>query len=167
MNRILVAFLIVLVASKGVCQEKPITTFILVRHAEKDLTQSTSDPDLSAAGKARVSKLHDLLRQTQIDVVYSTNFKRTKQTVEPLAISRSLDLRLYDSKNDREIDAMFQKHRGKTILVSGHSNTIPALLNYLLGVDTYTPFDDGEYGNVVIVSLTEKGKDAKVVWLNY
>lgn len=148
-------------------QERAITTFILIRHAEKDLTQSTSDPDLSVEGKARAANLVNVLRQTDIHAVYSTDFKRTRQTVEPIANSKSVSVTLYDSKKNADIDAIIEKHRGETILVSGHSNTIPAFANYLIGEDKFKPMGDGEYGNIIVISMIEKGKNSKVVWLSY
>jgi 2,3-bisphosphoglycerate-dependent phosphoglycerate mutase len=146
-------------------QNKPITTFILIRHAEKDLTQSTPDPDLSAQGKVRANTLTNLLKQTDIQAVYSTDFKRTRQTLEPLATARSLTINIYDPRKNSDIDAILEKHEGQTILVSGHSNTIPQFANYLLGEEKYKPLEDDEYGNIIIVSVTARGKDAKVVWI--
>jgi broad specificity phosphatase PhoE len=108
-----------------------------------------------------------MLKQTEINAVYSTDFKRTKQTVEPLIGSKSLSLNLYDPRKNTDIDAMLQQHAGQTILVSGHSNTIPAFANYLIGEEKYKPMGDGEYGNIIVISLTEKGKNAKVIWLSY
>jgi hypothetical protein len=52
MRKNLVAIFLFL-SSAAFSQEELVTTFILVRHAEKDLTQSTNDPDLSAEGKTR------------------------------------------------------------------------------------------------------------------
>lgn len=148
-------------------QENVITTFILVRHAEKDLTQSTNDPDLSAEGKARATRLAELLKKTQIDAVYSTEFKRTRQTVEPIAQLHSLNVMSYQPMVKDDFDLMLKNHQGKTILVSGHSNTIPNLVNYLVGEDQYKNFEDTDYGNVIIVSITQRGKNAKVTWLRY
>jgi len=159
--------LFVAISSIALAQEKTITTFILIRHAEKDLTQSTNDPDLSAAGKERAAKLIEVLKQTQIDAVYSTEFNRTRQTVEPLAKLHSLPVMSYQAMVKEDIDLMVQKHGGQTVLVSGHSNTIPHVINYLIGEEKYKPFADTEYDNIIIVSFTERGKNAKVVWLKY
>lgn len=80
--------LLLLVACSSFAQQ-PVTTFILVRHAEKDMTQSTPDPDLSAEGHARARRLALLFEKTEIAAVYSTPFKRTRQTVEPLAAGKT------------------------------------------------------------------------------
>lgn len=163
----LIIILFVAINTIAFAQEKSITTFILVRHAEKDLTQSTNDPDLSAEGKARVTRLIELFKNAQIDAVYSTEFKRTRQTVEPLAQLRSLTVMSYQPMVKDDFDLMLKKHQGQTILVSGHSNTIPNLVNYLVGEDKYKNFEDTDYGNIIIVSITEQGKNAKVTWLRY
>lgn len=147
-------------------QEK-ITTFILVRHAEKDLTQSTNDPDLSAEGKIRAGKLAVLLKETEVSAIYSTPYKRTRQTVEMLASAKGLAITEYSANKEEEIDAMITSHAGGTVVVSGHSNTIPWFANKLLGSEKYRPFEDGDYDNVLIVSVAGKGKMAKLVWLNY
>ncbi|HEY3430646.1 MAG TPA: phosphoglycerate mutase family protein [Cyclobacteriaceae bacterium] len=167
MKKTFIIFLLTLFSHVLLAQENPITTFILVRHAEKDLTQSTNDPDLSPEGKARATKLAELLKKTQIDAVYSTEYKRTRQTVEPIAQVNSLVVMSYQPMVKDDFDLMIKKHQGKTILVSGHSNTIPNLVNYLVGEDKYKNFEDSDYGNIIIVSITERGKNAKVTWLRY
>jgi 2,3-bisphosphoglycerate-dependent phosphoglycerate mutase len=167
MKKIFVALMLFATGFVAVGQDKSITTFILVRHAEKDLTQSTSDPDLSSEGRARAATLVNMLQQTEIHAVYTTDYKRTRQTVEPLALSKALAINVYDPRKNTDIDAMLQKHAGSTIVVSGHSNTIPMLANYLMGEEKYRPMEDGEYGNIIIVSVTGRGKQAKVVWLKY
>lgn len=166
MKRLLL-LLFVAVNFTALAQESPITTFILVRHAEKNLNQSAHDPDLSAIGKERAAKLAEMLKQTQIDAVYSTEFIRTRQTVERIAQLRSLPVVSYQATVKEDLDIMLQKHKGQTIVVSGHSNTIPHVINYLIGEEKYKPFSDDEYGNIIVVSLTERGKNTKVVWLKY
>jgi 2,3-bisphosphoglycerate-dependent phosphoglycerate mutase len=162
-------FVILFVAMSTVvfAQEKTITTFILIRHAEKDLTQSTNDPDLSVDGKARAARLSEMLKKTDIQAIYSTPYKRTQQTVESLAASKSLQILTYQANKMDEIDNMIKTHAGGTVLLSGHSNTVPMILNYLIGEEKYKVLEDGDYGNIVVVSVTERGKNTKVVWLKY
>jgi 2,3-bisphosphoglycerate-dependent phosphoglycerate mutase len=167
MKKILGSVLLVLAANLLFAQENVITTFILIRHAEKDLTQSTNDPDLSAEGKARSVKLNELLKKASIQAIYSTPFKRTQQTVSAVAQEKGITVGTYQANKMEEIDAMIKQHAGGTVLLSGHSNTVPAILNYLIGEEKYKVLDDGDYGNVIVVSVTERGKNAKVVWLRY
>lgn len=157
-------FLFVIYSS--VAQDK-ITTFVLIRHAEKAMDQSTNDPDLSAVGKKRAQRLADLLNEGEVNAIYSTPYKRTRQTVEPLAVKKGLTILDYEINKEEEIDKMLSAHTGGTIVVVGHSNTIPWMANKLLGVQKYHPWEDGDYDNVWIISVVEKGKSAKLVWVNY
>lgn len=165
MKRLFVLILFVAAAFTGFSQNA-ITTFIFVRHAEK-MADGSKDPELSEAGKKRAEALAVLLAQTKLDAIYSTKFKRTEMTAAPLAKALSLSIQNYDGGKLEEIDAMLQKHAGGAVLVVGHSNTTPGMINYLTGKSDYKNFDDSDYGNLVIVSVTEKGKQVKVTWLRY
>lgn len=147
-------------------QAQQVTTFILVRHAEKK-SDGSKDPELTEAGLIRAKLLGSILRDTQINAVYSTPFKRTQETVEPLAASKGLTIKTYAPLKSEQIDEMLKTYPGGTILISGHSNTIPWTANYLLGKDEFRDFDDADYDNILIVDVTEKGKIAKATWLSY
>jgi 2,3-bisphosphoglycerate-dependent phosphoglycerate mutase len=146
--------------------QNQVTTFVLIRHAEKYLTQSTNDPDLSAEGKKRAQRLTAMFNEGEVTAIYSTPYKRTRQTVEPLATNKRLTVSEYSGNKEDEIDAMLKAHAGGTIIVVGHSNTIPWFANKLLGIEKYRPMEDDDYDNVWMVSVVEKG-NAKLVWLNY
>jgi len=97
----------------------------------------------------------------------TTNYKRTRNTVAPLASSKGIGVTDYDAFKTDAIDKMLNKHAGGTIVISGHSNNIPWVANYLTGKESYKDFADTEYENVLIVTVIEKGKNTKVVWLSY
>lgn len=158
-------FFILFVFTATLSSAQTATTFILVRHAEKG-TDDPRDPDLSDAGKQRAQLLANLLKETKVDAIYSTPYKRTKNTVGPLALAKSLEIGSMGVKME-EIDALLKKHEGGTIVLAGHSNTIPGIANYLTGTQDYKNFDDSDYDNILIVTVIEKGKNAKVVWLSY
>lgn len=164
MKSVLVLFYIFIAIGCG-RPESP-TTFLLVRHAEKD-NDGTEDPGLKTEGIARVSRLSKLLEQTQIDAFYSTNFKRTRQTVEPLASERTLPVQLYESFSVNEIEKMLSRHKGGTILICGHTDNIPWTANLLTGMQEYKDYEDSEYGILLIVSVVEKGTAAKVTRLDF
>jgi 2,3-bisphosphoglycerate-dependent phosphoglycerate mutase len=147
-------------------QAQPVTTFILVRHAEKG-DDGTKDPDLTETGMSRAESLATLLRETKVDAIYSTAYKRTNNTVAPLSRAKSLPVQGYEAFKGEEIDKMLKQHTGGTITVVGHSNNIPWIANYLTGKETYPSFEDSDYDNVFIVTVFEKGKTAKVVRLSY
>src|ERR1044071_4322900 len=89
------------------------TTFILVRHAEKESV--ANDPGLSPAGQERAKRLVAILEKQNIDAIYSTNFNRTKNTVKPLADAKGLQITTYDKQPD--VTGM----KG-TVVICGHSN---------------------------------------------
>lgn len=149
----------------GVSRAQTQTTFILVRHAEKE-NDGTRDPELSSAGKERAIKLAELFAKANINGIYSTPYKRTRSTAVPLAKAKSLDIQDYEGKKLEDIDQMLKAHKGGIVLVVGHSNTIPTIANYLTGENSFKDFADSEYGNLLLVTLTEIGK-AKVTWLTY
>ena len=149
----------------GFAQEQ-ITTFLLIRHAEKG-DDGTKDPDLTEAGRQRSVRLTEMLKDQSIDAIYSTKFKRTQNTVALLAESRKLKVLSYEASRPGDIDAILSQYRGGTVVICGHSNSIPWTINYLMGKENYKDFEDKDYKNFVVVSVVEKGKVTKVTWLNY
>lgn len=165
MNMRYIVFLIFLLVTCQLCAQSTSTTFILLRHAER-AEDGTKDPDISAVGKDRAQRLVNLLAQTKVDAIYSTLYKRTTGTVTPLAQSKQLNIESYDPMNKQLVDELLAKHKGGTIVVCGHSNTIPSAINQLVGKEEYKNFDETDFGNLVIVTLAEKA-NAKVTWLRY
>jgi len=160
-------FVSALLISSSLLFAQEATTFILIRHAEK-ANDGTKDPDLTDAGKARALALAKVLKEVKIDAIYSTGYKRTQQTVTPLATGKNLTILQYDAMKADAVDEMLKKFPGGTIVVSGHSNTTPWMANYLLGKEKeqLKDFDDSDYDNILIVNVIEKGK-AKITWLTY
>lgn len=143
-----------------------ITTFILLRHAEKG-NDGTEDPDLNPEGIERARRLTQLLKETQINGIYTTNFKRTRNTVAPLASEKNLEVELYETYKDDEIEKILEKHPGGTVVICGHSNNIPWTANLLTGKEEFKDYEETAYGIMLIVSVVEKGKVAKVTRLEY
>jgi 2,3-bisphosphoglycerate-dependent phosphoglycerate mutase len=147
-------------------QQQPITTVILVRHAEKE-NDGTKDPDLSVAGIERANRLASLFKKTRVDAVYSTPYKRTQHTVKALAEAKGLAILMYDPLQLEAVENILLKHRGGTIVLCGHSNTIPQIANLFVGKEEFKNFDESDYSNILILSVVEKGKQAKITWLTY
>src|ERR1044071_5897231 len=59
---------------------RPVTTVILVRHAEKKIEPNNNDPDISPAGEARAQEIARLFSDAGITGIYVTQYKRTQQT---------------------------------------------------------------------------------------
>lgn len=138
------------------------TTVILVRHAEK-ADDGTTDPSLTPLGRARAQKLAAMLAPTGVTAVYSTPYKRTRLTGQPLAELGKLDILEY-APHDREfLGKLLEKHAGETILVVGHSNTIPNLVNALTGSTNYEQLDEMEYDKLFVVSVINGAGRAMVL----
>jgi broad specificity phosphatase PhoE len=138
------------------------TTIILIRHAEKDTsvagsTMMQADPSLSDKGIQRAGKLVETLKSYSFDSIFSTNFNRTRSTVLPIATQKGIVISSYDPKNQAAFAAQLKTMKGKTILVVGHSNTIPALVNLLIGSAKYANLADNEYNKIWILRC-ENGK---------
>lgn len=146
--------------------QNKITTFILVRHAEK-INDGTKDPDLSPAGVSRATALALLLSKTSIDAIYSTDFIRTRKTVAQVAAEKKLEVKLYEAFKVEAIEKMIKTHSGATILICGHSNNIPWIANLLIGKEQFQQYQENEYENLLIVSVVEKGKTVKVTRLSF
>lgn len=159
----LILFVLLITTARA---QQPITTVILVRHAEK-ASDGTKDPDLSPEGMKRAEALVALLRETPVTAIYTTNYKRTRNTVMPLATAKNHTPEVYDPSNPAELDRILVAHPGETIVIVGHSNTIPAMANALTGTRQFSDWKDSDYDNVLIVSVVEKGKTASVTWLTY
>ncbi len=155
-------------------QEKSITTFILIRHAEKEGSAATmqtgvmnKDPELSETGKARALRLADMLQRQPVAAIYSTNYRRTSNTVKPLADALAQPVQLYEAFKEEEIDKMLSQHKGKTIVVVGHSNNIPWIANLLLGKKEFSDYEESDYENMLIVNVVAKGKATSTLQIKY
>ena len=141
------------------------TTFILVRHAET--TGSGSNPNLSADGQTRADRLSQILEKVNLNAVYSTNFNRTRQTAQPAATSKGLTITTYDPFAPGVlVDQVLASFPGGTVLVVGHSNTIPDILNEMVGSNLYPDIGENEYDNFFVVHVSLDGT-ATVTHLKY
>ncbi len=99
----------------------------LVRHAEK--ASEHGDPDLSPAGRTRAETLAWMLRNADLRAVFSTDYRRTRQTAAPTATGHGLEVSTYDPR-EKGLAARLARAPGDALVV-GHSNTIPQLLRQL------------------------------------
>jgi len=162
MKRLLALILFMGLLTSPILAQNDLTTFILVRHAEKG-DDDPRDPSLSAEGEARAQKLAQVLADQNITAIYSTPFKRTKSTAEPLAKSKRLTVETYDFRSQTYLQDMLKKHKGGTILIAGHSNTTPMVANLLIGSETFEQLDESEYSKIFIITVSSVGKGTATV----
>lgn len=138
------------------------TTMIFVRHAEK-AGLSGDDPGLSAAGQRRAAELARQLVDADVvagvDAIYSTPYRRTKETAQPVADALDLPINIYDpSDNEAVLETILKNHKGKIILVVGHSNTLPTLIADLGASKLVPPIAENEYDNIYVIAIPWFGK---------
>lgn len=126
---------------------------LVVRHAERADGGSGSmgaDPPLSAAGEARAVKLAAMLADAGVKAIFATEFKRTQDTVKPLAAKLGLTVQSGASGDPAALVAKIKSaHAGDVVLVAGHSNTLPVILKAFGGPDV--TIGDNEYDNLFII----------------
>ena len=146
------------------------TTVIFVRHAER-AAMPADDPGLREAGKSRAAELARQLVDADViagvDAIYSTSYRRTEETVKPVATALDLPINSYDPDNTETImDTIVRDHKGQIILVVGHSNTVPALIGNMGASKNVPDIAENEYDNIYIVSVPWFGK-TKTIRLRY
>lgn len=150
-----------------VAQDREIT-IILLRHAEKDVSEAADkgDPLLSAEGRERAQRLIKKIGKYRPGAFYSTDFKRTRDTVAPLAAKRKKEVKIYDASRARELIDEITKSETKRFVISGHSNTIPPLVNLLAKKELFKNLEDSEYTVIWLIRL-KNGKVTKLEVLDY
>lgn len=155
---VLALLVAVLTASPAAAQP----TIFLVRHAERADTAPgasptmAADPDLSDAGRARAASLATVLKDAKITAIYATEFKRTQQTAAPLAKALGLTVTIVTSKSVPELIDRLKKSKGN-VLVVGHSNTVPEIVQ-ALGIKDPVTVADNEFDHLFVVTRSKGGQ---------
>jgi broad specificity phosphatase PhoE len=138
------------------------TTIVVVRHAEKG-TDDPRDPSLTAAGQQRAIALSSALKDAGVTAIYTTQYKRNRQTAEPLAQQSGISIveRPINSVNAATYaqdlaHEILTKSAGRSVLVVGHSNTVPDIVRALSG-SIVPPMTDPEYDHIFIVTIPASG----------
>jgi len=134
-------------------QQPPVTTVVLVRHAEK---QEGDDPELTEAGRLRAQRLAAMLAELPVEVAFASQFRRTQATLAPLCAARGLKPRIVPAGAAKALVQQLQDFEGRVAVVAAHSNTIPGLL-VALGVDGDMAIEDEDYGNLFVVQRSVDG----------
>lgn len=124
---------------------------VLFRHAEK---QTGDDPELTAQGHERAKRLAVLLAPLNPTALYTTQYRRTIQTITPLANTTRLKLEYYDPRTLEELAQQLKALEG-VVMVAGHSNTTPELLKILSGHDF--AIDESTFDDVLLLKQTDAG----------
>lgn len=152
----------------GFSQEKneEVTTYYLIRHAEKNRAdKDNKDPYLTIKGAERATRWAEVLSEANINMVFTTNYNRTKETAQPTAFRNGLKLFIYDPSNMYDEGFKFNT-KGKNVLIVGHSNTTNVFANKILGENKYNGIDDVNNSNLYIVTVTKNGATSVLLKIN-
>lgn len=163
--RLLLAGLATLLGSAAVQAQTPdrpakarpgVTTVYLVRHAEKDSTANPADPALSTVGQVRAQALRQLLTRRHPVALFTTDTRRTRATLAPLAEALKLEPQVYNPKETTALAVRIrQEYAGKTVVVVGHSNTLLPLIESLGGTPPVEEIGENEYDYLFTVRIAE------------
>ena len=165
------------------------TTALVLRHAERP---PGFNPSLSFEGQMRAQELIQVAGEAGVMAIYANDFCRTTQTSQPLADHLGLSINIQEngfpgdqlegcdpaisvpvSRLASEIDTpakladyVLQEHRGKTVLIVGHSNTVPQIVE-ALDAGPIPPIPGSDYDNLFIVTVPRWFGNSKIVKAKY
>ena len=150
-------------------EQRGTTTVLIVRHAEK--ASDAEDSPLTEAGMRRAQALVRVAEEAGVSAIYSTQFKRNRDTAQPLA-SRlgvavtEVPVNLQNPGDHGKLLAgeIMAKHPGAAVVVIGHSNTIPSIVEALSG--RAVSFNSVEYQELFIITIPPTGP-ARVIKAQY
>lgn len=146
-------------AGRATAQAAPApTTVIIVRHAEKAAAPA-ADPPLTPAGETRARDLLGALRDAGVSAIITTQFLRTRSTAAPTATALGITPEVVPATGPthvQDVAAAVRRHLGQTVLVVGHSNTVPAIVA-ALGAPQPPPICDEQYDDLYVVTIPPSG----------
>ena len=144
------------------CWYRQATVVLLVRHAERD----GSLDQLTDLGIRRAEELVHVAGSANISAIYVTQFQRTQRTAQDLAAHLGITpVQFNHSQTADLINHIKTSHSGDTVLVVGHSNTVPEIIAALNGpvMPELTSFD-----NLFVVTLCRcRWSSPEIVNLKY
>jgi phosphohistidine phosphatase SixA len=124
------------------------TTILLVRHADR---QGSADA-LSTAGTARAQELAHVLEKSGISAIYTSEATRTQQTAASTATLLGITpVAVPASDLGGLVSTIRSGNSGQTVLVVGHSNTVPQIVAEFGG--PAVTIGDNEYDNLYALTL--------------
>ncbi len=151
-------------ASPAAQSQPAATTIVIVRHAEA-VPNAGADPVLSEAGAARANALAAALKDAGVAAVFTTQYQRTMLTGQPLATAANVPLVKtsiaggaagLDTYIKQMVSDVHAKHAGRTVVIVGHSNTVPALVKGFTGVDVGEIAHES-YDQMFVITATAAG----------
>lgn len=162
--------------------KQPTTVALVIRHAERNdgafcdpaTVKTRPNPTLALTGTARADVLAHVGGEDGIAAIYASEFCRTQLTVQPLATQLGLTTTVVDQfaadgttvNVDSLIDNIWANHRGHVVVVAGHTNTVPVIIERLSGI-SIAAIDETDFDNLYVVIVPRWWGRSKVVRLKY
>lgn len=166
---VIAAVLLAIVSLYAFWLQRPATTVIVVRHAEKaaEVTPglppcaagpppSDQDVSLAPAGTARAQDLLAALEDADVAAVYVTQYRRTCETAKRVIENQGIVPTVFPVGENRQRFAdelaaeILSNQRGQVVLVVSHSDTVPMIIE-ALGAGIVPPIGEPDYDNMFIV----------------
>ncbi|MDX1626787.1 MAG: phosphoglycerate mutase family protein [Wenzhouxiangellaceae bacterium] len=156
------SILLVMVFAAGFSPATAGTLVVVVRHAEKAAPEG--DPELTLEGRRRAEALARTVSGLELDAIYSTPYRRTLDTAAPASSQTGLPIReqpIGDRSLEEwvaaEAERIVAENPDGSVLVVGHSNTVPLIVAALCGCDAGSIADD-EYDAFFVVHAETVGR---------
>jgi broad specificity phosphatase PhoE len=129
--------------------ENATTTILIVRHADR----AGQADSLTEAGVARARELARVAKNAGVRAIYHSDTRRTRNTAAPLADELKLELEEYPAKQVADlIERILHDHVGETVLVVGHSNTVPMIV-FAAGGPMIPDINDNEFDGLFVLTM--------------
>lgn len=135
-------------------------TLYLVRHAEKQ-ADGSRDPELTEAGRHRSDNLANWFEDKDIRDIWSSDYKRTRDTAQPTLSRLGLKLNIYDPRDLPALSETLLSNQHNTLIV-GHSNTTPELARLLCNCEI-EDMDESEYDRLIVISIIDSEKQTRTL----
>ena len=101
-----------------------------------------------------------------IAAIYATQYKRTQQTVKPLADKLGLAVNKVAAKETAElVKQIGSRNVGQVIFIAGHNNTVPEIIA-AMGGPQLPIIPETEYDNLYILTVCSDGP-ARLIKMKY
>jgi phosphohistidine phosphatase SixA len=127
--------------------EPPAPSYYVMRHLQK---AEGADPALSEVGRQNAELLARLIEGHPPRAVYASTTRRARETAQPTAARYGLAIKEYDPGDTPALVARVRAEAGPVLIV-GHSNTVPAIVQ-ALGGGAIGEIGEEDYGTLFRIS---------------
>lgn len=141
-------------------------TVLLLRHADVDPPPGSA-PDtlpLNAAGRERAATLLHVAGNAGVSAIFVSPALRTQQTVMPLAARLGIATTQTPPSLQDFVQEVLSDVAGEVVLVAGHSNTVPQMIDALGAPSPDSPLQG--HDDLFVVTVIGEG-EAHVARLKY